>query len=158
MFLNQAVDRGGWCPSSPPTSFTDNCGVKWEWGGEKWHPRLFLAECKLKLIHIAHLLKTFILNYRVVAFCAKQFQFDSQSTQAEIKMDYLANLHSWTDNLYSLSCILTKFISEPIVLRKSYGVKLDIMTYNVHSCPLDSKGREGNSAACNCDILQQRLE
>lgn len=94
----------------------------------------------------------------LLLFCAKQFQFDSQSTQAEIKMDYLANLHSWTDNLYSLSCILTKFISEPIVLRKSYGVKLEIMTYNVHSCPLDSKGREGNSAACNCDILQQRLE
>lgn len=119
-----------WCPSSPSTSFTDHCGVEWEWGGEKWHPRL--AECKLKLIHIAHLLKTFILNCRVVAFCTKLFQFDSQSTQAEIKMDYLANLHSWTDNLYSLSCILTKFISEPIVLRKSYGVKLDIMTYNVH--------------------------
>lgn len=43
----------------------------------------------------------------------------SQSTQAEIKMDYLANLHSWTDNLFSLARMITKIIRDPFVLGKA---------------------------------------
>lgn len=52
----------------------------------------------------------------------------SQFNGAEIKMDYLANLHSSTDNLFFRSHILIQFISEPIVLNKSYGEKLNVMT------------------------------